>query len=87
MKACGWEGFLHEVKVFCSKNDIDMLDLYCLYKIGRSRKQTIVEHHYHFDVFNEAIDFVLIELNTRFNELLVEHLSLSVVLDPKNSFE
>ena len=46
-----------------------------------------MNNHYHFDVFNEAIDFILMELNTRFNELLVELLSLSVALDPNNSFE
>ena len=80
LRECGWEGFLQEVKVFCSRNDIDMLDLDCLYKIGRSREQTTVEHHYHFDVFNEAIDFILMELNTRFNELSVELFSLSVTL-------
>ncbi|XP_042414996.1 receptor-like kinase TMK2 [Zingiber officinale] len=49
--------------------------------------QTTVEHHYRFDVFNAAIDFILIELNTRFNESSVELLSLSTTLAPKNSFE
>ena len=72
LRECGWEGFLQEVKVFCSRNDIDMPDLDCLYKISRSREQTTVEHHYHFDVFKEAIDFILMELNTRFNELSIE---------------
>ena len=47
----------------------------------------IVKHHYHFNVFNEAIEYILMELNTRFNELSVELFSLSVALDPKNSFE
>ena len=87
LRECGWEGFLQEVKVFCSRNDIDIPDLDCLYKIGRSHEQTTVEHHYHFDVFNEAIDFILMELNTRFNELSVELLSLGMDLNPKNSFE
>ncbi|XP_042396360.1 uncharacterized protein LOC121986457 [Zingiber officinale] len=87
LRECGWEEFLHEVKVFCTRNEIDVPDLDCLYKIGRSRQQTIVEHHYHFDVFNAAIDFILVELNTRFNESSVELLSLSTDLDPKNSFE
>ena len=64
-----------------------MPDLDYLYKIDRFREQTTVEHHYHFDIFNEVIDFVLMELNTRFNELSVELLSLSVALDPKNSFQ
>ncbi|XP_042444005.1 uncharacterized protein LOC122029119 [Zingiber officinale] len=56
-------------------------------QIGRSRQQTTVEHHYHFDIFNAAIDFILMELNTRFNESSVKLLSLSTALDPKNSFE
>ena len=64
-----------------------MLDLDFLYKIGCSHEQTTIEHHYHFDIFNEVINFVLIKLNTRFNELSVKLLSLNVVLDPKNSFE
>ncbi|XP_042460668.1 zinc finger MYM-type protein 1-like [Zingiber officinale] len=87
LRECGWEDFLHEVKIFCTRNEIDVPDLDCLYKIGRSHQQTTVEHHYHFDVFNAAIDFILMELNTRFNESSVELLSLSTALDPKNSFE
>ncbi|XP_073305753.1 uncharacterized protein [Primulina huaijiensis] len=49
--------------------------------------QTTIEHRYRFDVFNAAIDFILVELNTRFNESSVELLSLSTTLDPKNSFD
>lgn len=33
-----------------------------------SHDHIIVEHHYHFDVFNKPIDFVLTELNARFND-------------------
>ncbi|XP_075475299.1 uncharacterized protein LOC142506047 [Primulina tabacum] len=69
-RECGWNEFLQEVKVFCSRNEIDVPDLDCLYKIGRS-----------------SIDFILMELNTRFNESSVELLSLSTALDPKNSFD
>ncbi|XP_075499782.1 uncharacterized protein LOC142538321 [Primulina tabacum] len=86
-RECGWNEFLQEVKVFCSRNEIDVPDLDCLYKIRRSCRQTTIEHHYHFDVFNAAIDFILMELNTRFNESSVELLSLSTALDPKNSFD
>ena len=77
LRECSQEEFFQEVKVFCSRNDIDKPGLDCLYKIGCSHEQTTIEHHYLFDVFNEAIDFILIELNTRFNELSVELLSLS----------
>ncbi|XP_057791491.1 uncharacterized protein LOC131008576 [Salvia miltiorrhiza] len=83
----GWEEFFEEVKVFCLKNDIDVPDLGSPYKVGRSRGQTTIEHHYHFDVFNGAIDYILMELNTRFNDVSIELLSLSVALDPKNAFE
>ena len=76
MRECDWEGFFQEVKVFCSRNDIDTPNLDCLYKIGCSREQTTTEHHYHFDVFNEAIGLVLMELNTKFNEIFVELFSL-----------
>ncbi|XP_074559959.1 uncharacterized protein LOC141816025 [Curcuma longa] len=86
-RECGWEEFLNEVKVFYSRNEIDVPDLNCPYKIDRCHQQITVEHHYHFDVFNAAIDFILTELNTRFNESSVELLSLSTALDPKNSFD
>ncbi|XP_075492569.1 uncharacterized protein LOC142530630 [Primulina tabacum] len=76
----GWNEFLQEVKVFCSRNKIDVSDLDCLYNIGRSCRQTIIEHHYHFDVFHAAIDFILMELNTRFIESSsVELLSLMMI--------
>ncbi|XP_052206770.1 uncharacterized protein LOC127811097 [Diospyros lotus] len=83
----GWEVFLQEVKDFCSRHNIHIPDLDSSYMIGRYSDETTVEHHYHFDVFNEAIDFVLMELSTRFNDKSIELISLSVALDPKNSFE
>ncbi|XP_073154158.1 uncharacterized protein [Henckelia pumila] len=85
----GWEDFLQEVTTFFSKHDVYLPDFDSSYRIGRSRghEYPTVEHHYHFDVFNKAIDFLLMELNTRFNETSVELLSLSSSLDPKNSFE
>ncbi|XP_052198054.1 uncharacterized protein LOC127804963 isoform X3 [Diospyros lotus] len=83
----GWEEFLQEVKGFCSTHNICVPNLDSSYLIGRCSDETTFEHHYHFDVFNEAIDFVLMELSTRFNDKSIELLSLSVALDPKNSFE
>ncbi|XP_022860389.1 uncharacterized protein LOC111380945 [Olea europaea var. sylvestris] len=77
-----WEEFLQEVKSFCSKNNITIPDLEGLYNTGRSSDETTIEHYYHYDVFNEAIDFVMMELNTRFNDISVELLSLSAALDP-----
>ncbi|XP_022847549.1 uncharacterized protein LOC111370072 [Olea europaea var. sylvestris] len=77
------------VRKFCSKHDIEIPNQESLYKVGpcRPRDQITTEHHYHFDVFNEAIDFILIKLNTRFNDTSVELLTLGAALDPKNSFK
>ncbi|XP_022849847.1 zinc finger MYM-type protein 1-like [Olea europaea var. sylvestris] len=85
----GWEEFLKEVKCFCSKNDIHVPDLNGSYMVGRSRDREYptIEHHYHFDIFNVAIDFQMMELDTRFNETSIELLSFSTALDPKYSFE
>lgn len=82
----GWEEFLQDVNFFCARNDITIPNLKGLYNTGRSNVETTVEHFYHYDVFNEAIDFVMMELSTRFNDISVELLSLSAALDPKNSF-
>ncbi|XP_022880554.1 uncharacterized protein LOC111397809 [Olea europaea var. sylvestris] len=85
----GWEEFLEEVKCFCSKNDIHVPDFDGSYMVGhsRGREYPTTEHHYHFDIFNAAIDFQMMELDTRFNETSIELLSLSTTLDSKNSFE
>ncbi|XP_042396935.1 uncharacterized protein LOC121987098 [Zingiber officinale] len=45
-----------------------------------------VEHHFHYDIFNAAIDFQLEELNSRFSDETVELLMLSSALDPKDNF-
>ncbi|XP_059625291.1 uncharacterized protein LOC132268467 [Cornus florida] len=46
-----------------------------------------VEHHYHFDIFNYAIDLQSMELEHRFNNEVVELLTLSSALDPNDSFK
>ncbi|KAL6494170.1 hypothetical protein OROGR_032079 [Orobanche gracilis] len=87
----GWEELLQEVTTFCAKSDISIPDFTGAYKKvatrSRNREYPTVDHHYHFDVFNPAIDFLMVELDTRFNDRAVELLSLSSALDPRNSFE
>ncbi|GKE41562.1 zinc finger MYM-type protein 1-like protein, partial [Tanacetum coccineum] len=54
---------------------------------SRKKKDDVpVEHHYLVDVFIVAIDSQLQELNNRFNKSVSELLRLSVILDPKKSF-
>ncbi|CAN1294675.1 Zinc finger MYM-type protein 1 [Linum perenne] len=80
----GWGTLLEEVRSFCSKHDIEVLELNDT--IGRGANRTTVEQRYHFDIFNQCIDFQLGALNSRFNESSVRLLQLSVALDPKYSF-
>ncbi|KAL4562893.1 hypothetical protein LXL04_026924 [Taraxacum kok-saghyz] len=69
---------------------IDIPDFKDPYFEGRSNRKgghITTEHHYHFDVFNEAINFQLQELDSRFNERVVEILELSVALDPNEGYK
>ncbi|KAH9723405.1 TTF-type domain-containing protein [Citrus sinensis] len=68
----GWDDFIRSVVSFCEKYDIIMLDMSDCYMEGTKsscqRKDYVtVEHHYHFDIFNVAKDFQLMELNSRFS--------------------
>ncbi|CAL2276646.1 unnamed protein product [Prunus armeniaca] len=69
----GWETFIGKVDLFCKKHDIDMLDMNAQYKVGtghscQQKDNITVEHRYHFDIFNDAIDFQLAELNSSLAE-------------------
>jgi hypothetical protein len=46
-----------------------------------------VEHHYHFDIFNAAIDCQLHELDNRFGERTMELLTLSSALDLSDDYK
>ncbi|XP_050157457.1 uncharacterized protein LOC126631338 [Malus sylvestris] len=88
----GWATFIDKVSLFCKKHDVDMLDMNAQYKVGtgRSCQQTdhiTFEHHYHIDIFNNAIDFQLAELNRRFSEEAMELLILSSALEPREAFK
>ncbi|GAV88431.1 LOW QUALITY PROTEIN: Dimer_Tnp_hAT domain-containing protein, partial [Cephalotus follicularis] len=55
---------------------------------GRKKKDDVtMDHHYRIDIFVAAIDSQLQELNSRFDENMVELLILSSALDPKDSFK
>jgi hypothetical protein len=85
-----WEKLLESVVSFSKKFEIDIPDLSARYIEGRCRNQRnyiTVEHHYHFDIFNAAIDFQLQELNCRFGERAVKLLTLSSALDPKDGYK
>ncbi|KAL6273682.1 hypothetical protein ACE6H2_024374 [Prunus campanulata] len=92
LRLTGWKTFIGKVDLFCKKHDIDMPHMNAQYKVGTRRScqqkdNIMVEHHYHFDIFNDAIDFQLAELNSRFSEGEMELLVLSSALDPSDSFK
>ena len=74
----------------CEKFEIDVPDMSARYmndiRSIRQRYDISVEHHYHYDIFNSAIDFQLEELHYMFNDNAVEILKLSSSLEPKNNF-
>ncbi|XP_061370244.1 uncharacterized protein LOC133312961 [Gastrolobium bilobum] len=86
----GWKKILQSVVNFSKFHEIDVPDFNAQYIEGRGRRQLdqiTIEHHYHFDIFNLAIDFQLQELDIRFNEQSMELLSLSSSLDPKDGYK
>ncbi|XP_059456615.1 uncharacterized protein LOC132186648 [Corylus avellana] len=86
----GWDNLLKNIVCFCKKSEISIPALSACYIEGRGRNQKdhiTVEHHYHFDIFNTAIDFQLQELDSRFSEKAMELLILSSALDPKDAYK
>ncbi|XP_074327091.1 uncharacterized protein LOC141665032 [Apium graveolens] len=86
----GFDILLDYVMSVCAKYKIDVPDMNARYMDGirsvRQRDDISVEHHYHYDIFNSAIDFQLEELHYRFNDTVVQLLRLSSSLEPKNNF-
>ncbi|CAN0846966.1 Zinc finger MYM-type protein 1 [Linum grandiflorum] len=80
----GWEPLLEEVNSFCSKYDIDIPDLNMLGRRGMNKMP--LEQLYHFEYFNQVIDYQMSELDSRFNETMVWLLRLGAALDPRDSF-
>ncbi|XP_057746727.1 uncharacterized protein LOC130965998 [Arachis stenosperma] len=86
----GWCNFLANVKDFCEKHEIEVPNMSAQYVFGRGRSRqpnVTVEHHYRIDVFLATIDSQIQELNSRFNEQIIELLTLSCTLDPKDNFK
>ncbi|XP_026451899.1 uncharacterized protein LOC113352270 [Papaver somniferum] len=88
----GYRLFIETVFLFCIKHGIDIPDTTAPYMqgTGRSCKQRdniTVDHHYHHDIFNAAIDLQIAELVGRFPEDTMELLVLCSCLDPRESFK
>ncbi|TYH12885.1 hypothetical protein ES288_A06G101500v1 [Gossypium darwinii] len=71
----GWNELLKNVISFCETSD------------PNKKEDVTVEHHYRVDIFFATIDTQLQELKSRFNENVVELLTLTTALDPKEFFK
>ncbi|XP_074298997.1 uncharacterized protein LOC141629992 [Silene latifolia] len=77
----GWENLLQQVLLFCNNHEIEVPNMEDHYIYGRGRfrqpKDRVTNlHYFRFDVFNAAIDSQLHELDFRFNDKMIELLSL-----------
>ncbi|KAG8090684.1 hypothetical protein GUJ93_ZPchr0011g26998 [Zizania palustris] len=85
----GWESLLGDVYGFCDKYDItklEMEDEYINPKRARQKTGITNKHHYEVDCFNDILDWLLQELDNRFNETTSELLICSTSFNPRDSF-
>ncbi|KAK9757391.1 hypothetical protein RND81_01G159100 [Saponaria officinalis] len=88
----GWENLLHQVLLFCNNHDIEVPNMEDHYIYGRGRfrqpKDRVTNlNYFRYDVFIAEINSQLHELDFRFNDEMIELLSLSSSLDPKRKFQ
>ena len=78
-----------EAYAFCDKHEISKLEMeeqYVNPKKPRQKTGITNRHHYEVDCFNDVIDWLLQELDNRFNEKNSELLVCSAALSPIESF-
>ena len=87
----GWDDLFEDIVSFCERYNIEVPDMSAPHKHGtgcscQQRDSITVKHHYRVEIFNNVIDFQLMELNNRFPENTMELLYLSSALDPSHAF-
>ncbi|XP_040258830.1 uncharacterized protein [Aegilops tauschii subsp. strangulata] len=87
----GWEAFFDRVVEFCVNHFIDIPGLGETYIMrgGRARRQPdrfTKEHYFRVEVFRATLDTQLHELEFRFNDKVLDLLTTSATLIPKNKF-
>jgi hypothetical protein len=87
----GWEVFILKVIEFCAEHDMDIPDMEATYILrgGRARRQPdhfTTERYFRVEIYRATIDSQLTELNLRFNEKVMDLLSISVTLIPRHGF-
>jgi hypothetical protein len=85
----GWANFICKVVEFCVGHEIvipNMEDT-CILRGGRARRHLdhfTIDHYFRVEVFRATLDTQLTELNLRFNEKVMDLLSVSLNLIPKS---
>jgi hypothetical protein len=85
----GWDLILGEAYAFCDKHNLSKLEMgeeYVNPKKPRQKTGITNKHHYQVDCFNDVIDWLLQELDSRFNEKNSKLLICSAALNPSESF-
>jgi hypothetical protein len=84
----GWENFICKVIDFCMNHGISIpkFDEIYILRGGRARRHPdsfTKDHYFRVEVFRATIDTQLTKLNMKFNEKVMDLLSISVTLIPK----
>jgi len=77
------------VYAFCDEHDISKLEMdepYIDPTRPRKKSGIINKHHFQVDCFNEVFDWLLQELDSRFNETTSQFLVCSAAFNPRDSF-
>jgi hypothetical protein len=84
-----WGKLLDDVYGFYEKNDISKLEMEDEYidpKKRRQKSRITNKHYYQVDCFNDIIDWLLQELDSRFNETSSQLLVCTTSFSPRDSF-
>ncbi|KAG2651975.1 hypothetical protein PVAP13_1NG325519 [Panicum virgatum] len=73
----GWDKLLDEVNEFCDLHEIDRVEM----------ERITNKHHYAVDCFNDIIDWLVQELDSRFSETTSQLLVCSAAFNPRESFQ
>jgi len=87
----GWENFISSVVEFCSGHEIDIPDMEATYIMRGGRARCQPDHftndrYFRVEIFRATIDTQLAELNLKFNEKVMDLLSISTTLIQKTNF-
>jgi hypothetical protein len=84
----GWEKLLEEVYAFCDTHDIAKLEMSETYIDPNNTRRTGITNRHHFQVktFNVVLDWLLQELDSRFNETTSQLLVFSAAFNPRDGF-